>query len=138
MRINELLLDQEVEKVYHLDIGTLNFFSNYLVSEINEGVTLGAKNIVKITDLVKNHFDESDIFGYISNRINPYAIIPTDLHLMSNGFKSPPKIAIVNYSQRALQVAGYERKFWPTGVSFFRNLPLAVSWVSNEVSLVKS
>lgn len=135
MKISDLQTTEKTEAIYNLDVGTITVFPRYIVSEIKEGETIGAAEIKEIASIVRKHFNDDKGLGFISNRIHPYAIIPTDLHLMSQAFSIPPKIAIVNYTERAKEVATYECNFWPTNIELFGDLQSAISWTSKSLEL---
>ncbi|AWH72782.1 hypothetical protein DCS32_00950 [Dokdonia sp. Dokd-P16] len=135
MSISELKSLEEIETIYHLDIGSVTMFKNYLVTEFKEGVLLDAKNYQYLASLIKDHFEHLDTFGYISNRLNAYAVVPTAL-MNTEPFNIPKaKVAIVSYNETSKRSSIFESKFYPFKPTIFDSLPEALDWVTSDNSI---
>lgn len=132
MSISELKSIEDIETIYHLDIGSVTMFENYLVTEFKEGVLLDALNYQYLASLIKDHFEHLDTFGYISNRLNAYAVVPTAL-MNTEPFNIPnAKVAIVSYNETSKKSSIFESNFYPFKPEIFDNLPNALAWVTSD------
>ena len=60
-----------IVKEYHLDIGIVQVYKNYMVAIFNEGVTITVEKAYQLLGIAEIHFKDKD-FGYISYRKNSY------------------------------------------------------------------
>ena len=128
MKINELKSQKEITSVYHLDFGTVTMFETYLVTEFKEGILLNAEKYLHLATLVQDHFSHLNTFGYVANRMFPYAVVPTDL-INSRSYITPDvKVAIVNYDDRAKESSIFEKSFYPFKTKIFDDLSSALYW----------
>ena len=132
MRISDLKSTEEVVTIYHLDIGIVTMFDTFVVTEFNEGILLDAQNYQYLAELLKDHFEHLDSFGYISNRINAYAVVPTAL--MNTGTFNIPKakVAIVSYNEISKNSSIFESNFYPFKPEIFDDLVNALAWVTSN------
>lgn len=132
MRINDLKSGDEIVTTYHLDIGSVTMFDTYAVTEFNEGILLDAQNYQYLAELLKDHFEHLDTFGYISNRLNAYAVVPTAL-MNTKPFNIPKaKVAIVSYNETSKNSSIFESNFYPFKPEIFGDLPKALAWVTSD------
>lgn len=112
-----------------LDFGTITIFDKILVCECKEGVLLDVTRNRKILEIGGEVFNEED-FGYISNRINSYAVDPM-VYRESAEYPQLKAIAVVTQSDIARKSAVVEQKFYTNKNSFqiFSSLEEAKDWV---------
>ncbi len=132
MRINELDIFKEADTVYHTDFGTLVIFKNFLVAELKEGVLMDEANYLGMSEILKAHYGHLESFGYISNRIFSYALMPTVLEQARSIINADIQIAIVNYSELSKRSAEYEKNFFPYNTELFENLDNALNWIQES------
>lgn len=132
MRISDLKSTEEIVTTYHLDIGSVTMFEKYVVTEFKEGILLDAQNYQYLAELLRDHFEHLDTFGYISNRLNAYAVVPTAL-MDTKPFNIPKaKVAIVSYNEISKNSSIFESNFYPHKPEIFSDLPNALAWVTND------
>lgn len=112
-----------------LDFGTLTIFDKILVCECKEGVLLDVDSNRKILELGAEVFNKQS-FGYISNRVNSYAVDPM-VYRESAEFPYLKAIAVVTHSDISRQSAVLEQKFYTEKNSFqiFSSLEEAKDWI---------
>lgn len=124
---------QKMIKQIELDFGTITIFNRILVCECKEGVLLDVASNRKILQIGGEVFNNED-FGYISNRINSYAVDPM-VYRESAEHSQLKAIAVVTKSEMAHQSAVLEQNFYTNKNSFqiFSSLEEAKDWINGIV-----
>ncbi len=122
----------KVDRTYDFDFGNVSFYSNFLITELNEGVCFNIEDALKIAELVTIHFKNRP-FGYISNRVNSYSLIPVNYLKIKEVFPSIEAFAAVTYSEIQKSVLKVENSFLNGMLSDFDNLSDAVTWVQSKL-----
>lgn len=112
-----------------LDFGTISLFDNFLICECKEGILLDTKSNKKLLEVGRNAFGQQ-AFGYISNRINSYAVDPM-VYRDAADHPQLKAIAVVSSSKMARQSALIEQNFYVNKNSFqiFSSLEEAKDWM---------
>lgn len=118
------------EKI-ELDFGTISIFDRILICECKEGILLDLQNNRKILEIGAHHFNNQD-FGYISHRVNSYAVDPM-VYRDAAEYEHLKAIAVVSSSEAARQSAVLEQNFYINKNSFqiFSSLSEAKDWIRN-------
>ena len=121
------------EKI-ELDFGTISVFDKILICECKEGILLDVDSNRKILQIGDKTFN-GQAFGYISNRINSYAVDPM-VYRDSADHPQLKAIAVVTSSEMARQSAVLEQKFYTNKNSFqiFSSLMEAKDWVREIIN----
>lgn len=100
-----------------------------IVTECNEGVLLDVQKNRKVLELAGEVFDNGS-FGYISNRINSYAVDPM-VYRESAAHPQLTAIAVVSDSELARNSAKLEKQFYTNKNPFniFSSLEEAKDWI---------
>ncbi|MEW7292663.1 hypothetical protein [Aquimarina sp. 2304DJ70-9] len=103
--------DYLLEK-YITNIGTYYFYNQYIIAEIIEGAKVNLEQTNKLIPLINKHYGNEKSFGYISNRINSYAISPLN-HLQCPGIDMPnfKGFAVVTYTTTSTINVEIEKRF---------------------------
>ncbi|MGB7786518.1 MAG: STAS/SEC14 domain-containing protein [Salinimicrobium sp.] len=117
-----------------LDFGVVWIDDKILVSELHEGVLLDVENNRKILALGREIF-EGEAFGYISHRINSYAVDPM-VYRESAENEQLRAIAVVSDKEMARKSAQLEKKFYTNKNSFqiFGSLEEAKTWIREVIA----
>lgn len=117
-----------------LDFGVIWIDDKILVSELHEGVLLDVENNRKILALGHELF-EGEAFGYISHRINSYAVDPM-VYRESAEHEQLRAIAVVSDKEMARKSARLEKNFYTNKNSFqiFNSLEEAKIWIREVIS----
>ncbi len=123
-----------MNKKVELDFGVVWIDDKILVSELHEGVLLDVENNRKILALGQEIF-EGEAYGYISHRINSYAVDPM-VYRESAEDERLRAIAVVSSKDMARKSAQLEKKFYTNKNSFqiFSSLDEARDWIKEVVS----
>ncbi len=118
-----------------LDFGVIWIYDKVLVSELHEGILLDVQNNRKILALGKEAFGGAD-FGYISHRINSYAVNPM-VYRESAEHPQLKAIAVVSQNPLGRKSAIIEQQFYTNKNSFriFTNLEQAQVWIRETLVL---
>ncbi|SFW46239.1 hypothetical protein SAMN02927921_01737 [Sinomicrobium oceani] len=118
-------------KKIKLDFGYLEFYENYVISEINEGVHMVIEQQDLLLSLCKENFQDRP-FGYISHRIYSYSVDPftyLELEKIDNFIA----IAVVVSTTAQRLSSRIEELFCKKPFQFFYNLENARSWIDSTI-----
>lgn len=120
-------------KKIELDCGVIQVHDRILINEMNEGALLDVETNRKILKLGTEIF-ENEFFGYISNRINSYAVNPM-VYRESAEHPMLKAIAVVSQSKLARETAALEQQFYTNKNSFqiFSSLDEAIIWMKEII-----
>lgn len=121
-----------IVKEYHLDIGIIQVFDDYMVSIFEEGSTLTLERAYQIIGISEIHF-RSKNFGYISLRKNSYAIDPV-IYTYLRGLENLKAFAIVSKKEIDMHNFKIEKMFYKKNMEFFIEYENAVAWIKKRVA----
>ena len=121
-----------VVKEYHLDIGIVQVFDDYMVSIFKEGTTVTLERAYQIIGISEIHF-RGKKFGYISLRKHSYAIDPV-IYTYVRGLENLKAFAIVSKKEIDMHNFKIEKMFYKKNMEFFIEYENAVSWVKKRVA----
>ncbi len=124
-----------IVKEYHLDIGKVQVFKNYLVAIFDEGATLTLERAYQIIGISEIHFRDRN-FGYISLRQNSYAIDPT-IYSYLRELKNLKALAIVSVKEMDMHNFKIEKLFYKGPMKIFIDYNNALKWVKRRVKEAK-
>lgn len=120
-----------VVREYHLDIGMVQVFDNYMVANFDEGATVTLERAYQIIGISEIHFRDQD-FGYISLRKNSYAIDPTIYNYL-RGLDNLKAFAIVSKKEIDMHNFKIEKLFYKKSMEFFIEFDNALAWVKKKL-----
>jgi hypothetical protein len=120
-----------IVREYHLDIGKVQVFENYMVSIFDEGATLTLERAYQIIGISEIHFREKN-FGFISLRKNSYAIDPTIYNYLRE-LKNLRAFAVVSVKEIDMHNFKIEKLFYKGPMKFFIDYDNALAWVKRRV-----
>ena len=123
-----------VTKQIDLDFGKVIIHENILIAKLNEGVLFDVENNRKLLEL-GNEIFKGENYGYISHRVNSYAVDPM-VYFESANTKNLKAIAVVSENEMTRRNAEQvERKFYKNSNSFevFQTLEEAVIWIKTRI-----
>ncbi|WP_378176954.1 hypothetical protein [Aquimarina sp. SS2-1] len=116
-----------------LDIGTFYFYDNFLIAEMNEGVSIDFDKASKLFLLTKEHYGNNVPFVYITNRVNSYSFKPTTHFKSAKLFPNLKGYGAVIYDSINNKIASLEQSFLDVPTKIFDNLEDAVQWVDELI-----
>ncbi|MFN4764080.1 hypothetical protein ACKGJN_13205 [Gillisia sp. Q332] len=122
-----------IESAIELDFGKVTIIDNILIAELNEGILFDVENNRKLLNLGNKIFKGMP-YGYISNRVNSYAINPM-IYLESSSTINLKAIAVVSSNPVCQQNTLLEKQFYKEGDSFevFDTLEAAINWIKLKI-----
>ncbi len=120
-----------IVREYQLEIGTVQVFENYLVTNFEEGTTLTLERAYQILGIAEIHFKDKK-FGYISLRKNSFAIDP-NVYLYLRGLDNLKAFAIVSVKEIDMHNFKIEKLFYKKPMKFFIAYENALAWVKRRV-----
>ena len=124
-----------IVKEYHLDIGIVQVYKNYMVAIFNEGVTITVEKAYQLLGIAEIHFKDKD-FGYISYRKNSYALDPMVYNYVKemDNFKA---MAIVSVKELDMHNFKIEKMFFKKPMEFFISYENALTWLKKTIKSQK-
>lgn len=124
----------DVIKIYELEIGSVCVYDNYMIAQLNEGITLTLERVFELIGISEVHFRGRN-FAYITIRNNSYAVDPTVYtHLQS--LANLKAIAIVSKKDIDKQNFKIEKHFYGNNtMQLFKELEDALIWVKSMLSM---
>ncbi len=120
-------------KRYDVDCAVVSVYTDYVVTEVKEGVDFNLDNAKVLARLVKRHFNGRP-FGYISNRTNSYSNVPIDFSKVKEVFPSLAAFAVVVYNPLQKRMVEIENQFYEGNMETFSSLKNAMNWMRGTVS----
>ena len=122
-----------IVREYLLDVGKIQVFDNYLVSIFDKGATLTLERAYQIIGISEIHFRDKN-FGFISHRINSYAIDPT-VYTYFRQLESLKAFAVVSKKEVDMHNFHIEKLFYKNPMKYFIDYQKALKWVRSRVVL---
>ncbi len=122
-----------IESAIELDFGKITIIDNILIAELNEGILFDVENNRKLLNLGNKIFKGMP-YGYISNRVNSYAVNPM-IYLESSSTINLKAIAVVSNNLVCQQNTLLEKQFYKDEDSFevFETLEAAINWIKLKI-----
>lgn len=122
-----------IESAIALDFGKITIIDNILIAELNEGILFDVDDNRELLKLGNKIFKGMP-YGYISNRVNSYAVNPM-IYLESSSTINLKAIAVVSSNLVCQQNTLLEKQFYKDEDSFevFENLEAAISWIKLKI-----
>jgi len=111
---------------YILNIGKIKIYEDYMVAQLNEGITLNVETVHEIILIAEKHFPKKP-FAYITIRKNSYAVDPM-LYLKVFEIENLKAIAIISSKFIDNHNVKIEKHFFNKPMNIFKTLSEAVSW----------
>jgi hypothetical protein len=117
-------------KSVKLGFTTLDFYKNYVISEVNEEAVFSHSQFMEVVNRCREYYVEKK-FVYISKRINNYSVDPTVYLKLEEIRKNLIGIAIVSNKVSSINMAEFEKTFSKVDFKIFLELDEAAEWAEN-------
>ena len=111
-----------------LPFGNFYFFSNFIVSELNEGIHFDWKKVKIVAEIILIHYGDVNNLVYLSNRVNSYSIEPQSWLKFDKKYNLIKDTGIIAYDNRGGLSVVLERLFSKGSINKFRSLKKALEW----------
>jgi len=123
-----------VLKSTRLSFTTLDFYKNYVISKMDEGIVFDKILCEVMIDVCLEYYNGNS-FIYIANRVNNYNVDPT-IYLGLGKYPIFKGIAIVEKNASELNLAKFEKNFTSYPFEIFNNLKEAITWADALIKKV--
>ena len=121
-------------KSQRLSFTNLDFYENFVVSKMDEGIVFDKKLSEIMIDVCLEFFNGNS-FIYIANRVNNYNVDPT-IYLGLGKYTVFKGIAIVDKIASNVNLAAFEKNFTSYPFEIFDNLTDAMKWADDLIKKV--
>jgi len=118
-------------KKYTLRIGKVEIYENYMIAQLNEGITLNIESVPEIIAIAENHFP-TQAFAYITIRKNSYAVDPM-LYLKVFEIENLKAIAIVSDKFIDNHNIKIEKHFFNKPMHIYKTKEEAIAWAKTQL-----
>lgn len=123
---------ENIERSIELEFTFLDFYSDFVVARVKEGVVFTKKNAQDLVDVCAGHF-ENESFVYISHRLNNYTVDPT-LFVNLEEATNLAGTGFVTDEEKILDIYSYRKTFGSIPFKIFIQLEEAISWAREILS----
>lgn len=111
------------------EAATVYFYENFVVVEVNEGVTLSYASGFSLLVTGLKHLGTKP-WIYVSNRVNSYAVVPTDYKYL-NRVPTLKGLVILNTNEMMKRNAELEQSFSKKPFFVAKDFDEALAWGNN-------
>ncbi len=115
----------------HFEFGEVRVFENFVVVVMKEGITVKPEYNNDLADIAKKYY-KGRKFGYITYRINSYAVNPM-VYLKTSEIENLAAFAVVSASGLKASNLEVEKRFLKKPFEHFTNLDEAKKWVNEMI-----
>ena len=115
-------INRKIITTLETEIGRFDYYSNMIVSEVNEGVHVTTESAIEPLQRGAQVFGYGKDFVYISHRLHSYSIDPTGYYEAASMFPNFKALAIVATNRRRRMLANLERLFMKRPIRVFDSL----------------
>ncbi|MDH7444409.1 hypothetical protein [Aquimarina sp. 2201CG14-23] len=126
-------ISKNLIKKHDLEIGSFYFYKNFVVSEMNEGISLSFDKAAKLFHLAKEYYGNNIPFVYISNRKNSYSFEPTSHFKSAKMFPNIKGYGVITYNHINDKIASLEQSFLNIPTKIFDSIEDAILWVDELI-----
>ncbi|HAI16751.1 MAG: hypothetical protein CMP05_01835 [Xanthomarina sp.] len=119
-----------MSNIISLPFGTVSMHDNYMVTVMNEGITVSPELNSVLEELAANHFQDKK-FVYITHRINSYSVDP-NIYFKTSKIPNLVGFAVVLGRKIRLDNLALEKMFLSKPFKSFKSLDKAIEW-ANEL-----
>ncbi|AXT58945.1 hypothetical protein D1816_00785 [Aquimarina sp. AD10] len=124
---------QDAIQEINYSFGDFYLFDTYVIGEVNKDVVFTWEDHAKILveELSELYDQNGQGLVYITNRINPYSVVPSDwLKFYKNRYLLKG-YGIVSYNQKGMLNSLLEKLFMRNKLQSFSSLSEAISWAKS-------
>ncbi|WP_435577472.1 hypothetical protein [Gilvibacter sp.] len=123
----------QILKEVQFPYGTFYFLDRIIISEINQGVSFTYEQAKPVIETALEFYGDDAKIGYVSNRINNYALAPQDWLKFFRERENIHAVGIVAYTPIGLTNIILEKIFIRSRVKRFTSLDFAMKWTSSVI-----
>ncbi len=113
-------------KQYHFNFCKMSVYEDYILTVINEGITVSVEHNDVLLAISEKHFSGKN-FVYITHRINSYSVNP-NVYLKTSQIKNLQGFAVISDNPLQDHQVQLEKKFFNKPFEKFNTLGEALVW----------
>lgn len=117
--------DQPLKK-YQLPFCTTEIHKDYMLTVMNEGITVSSEHNALLSEIAEHHFD-NESFVYITHRINSYSVNPS-VYRETSKIPNLVGFAVVSKNPIQKQQTKVEKIFFNKAFQDFETIEEAIIW----------
>lgn len=111
-----------------LDFCTISFYNNYMVVEMNEGITVTQPLHDVLVEKAQSFYKDKP-FVYLTHRVNSYAV-DTSVYSKTSQLENLKGFGVISKNYLAKSNAEIEKLFLKKPFKIFDNLNEAINWAN--------
>ncbi|MDC7999934.1 hypothetical protein POV26_02710 [Aequorivita todarodis] len=115
----------------HFEFGEVRVFKNFVVVVMKEGITVQPEHNDDLENIAKKYY-KGRKFGYITYRINSYAVNPM-VYLKTSEIENLVAFAVVSTNGLKTSNLELEKRFLKKPLKHFSSLDEAKNWVNEMI-----
>lgn len=130
--IINLIPEEKLKEIHHLDFGTIFFLDNTVVTELNEAINYDWEKSAQVISLAEKFYGKDFYIHYIANRINDYSVVAQNWLKFFDQNRKLRSFSIVTYGITGTTNIAIERLFYKEGkIHHFTDLTEALKFTGN-------
>ncbi len=126
--VREIAFFSNIREIREYEFGIFYFFDGLVISEIKEDVVFNWAMGKKAIDAAYEIIGRDKPIAYISNRIHPYSVVPTDWIKFYTHRNQLEFYSVVANNKSGLASLILERMFFKNNIRQFSDLDSAIKW----------
>ncbi len=122
-------------KCYDLGFAEVFVFENYLISQINDDVSIGLEHVDDLKKLIDEHYKDEKLV-YISNRVSSYTVDPL-VYPEIGRIDNLVGVAVITDSQINVDNAMVEKIFYSKEFKVFKSFEDSIRWAAQLIAMKK-
>jgi hypothetical protein len=111
--------------------GTYYFFTNFVISEINEGEDFDWEKAKLTIAEILNFYGKDSRIGFIINRVNKYSIDPQNWIKTKKNYDFMAASVIITYEESSRKAADLDKYFAKNKIKICQSLDEAITWIKD-------
>ena len=113
-------------KTVELDFTTLNFYEDYVISNVKENIVLDKPQVRELLNICQSFYNKKP-YVYIADREHKYNVNPI-IYINLQKVSTCIGMAMVCKGMEAYKTAEFEKRFSKIPIEIFPDLESATSW----------
>ncbi|BAO55964.1 hypothetical protein [Nonlabens marinus] len=116
-----------IQKIRQIDCADLFFIDDLVIVEVKMHTLVGKKQLEHIIEAIENEILDISKVHFISNRVDPYSLKPTEFPCLKKKIDSFKSYSVVTYGSVGVTNLIFERMFLKSKIVRFDSLLEAIA-----------
>ncbi len=119
--------------VLHFDFCNMFIYDNYMIVEMNEGITVTPKHNQVLINIVDTYY-KNKRFVYLTHRVHSYAVDPA-IYIETSKINNLAGFAVISNDYKAKSNVEIEKLFLNKPFEIFNTLEEGIAWTKEILNL---